>query len=246
MPPPVALAAKVLAPNHRLLKMSSLQENWFAVMGFASAPWIDADRLKERYLELTKRARGGRHLENFDGVLAKTKNSPETAQPPKDGDQAVINRAWQILKNDADRLAHFLELETGRDVRQKREAPEDLIPLFMQLVPLFQKADQTLRAIREESSPILKAKRHLDASPLLAGLSEASEKISALLLENQNRLRKIDRLWRQLSANSENFAKPPTNRSDLLKELQEICLSFSFLQRWQNQLAEKIFQLTPD
>ena len=228
--------------------MSRPPENWFAVMGFARAPWIDADQLKERYLELIKRAHGGRHLENFDGALAKTENSPEIAQPPKDGDQAAINRAWQTLKNDADRLAHFLELETGRDVRQKREAPERLIPLFMQLGPLFQQADQSLRKIREEISPILKAKHHLDAGPLLAGLSDASEKIFDLLLENQNRLRKADRLWRQLSVktNSENFAKPPPNRSELLKELQEVCLSFSFLQRWQNQIAEKIFQLTPD
>ena len=228
--------------------MSRPSENWFAVMEFARAPWIDADQLKERYLELTKRAHGGRRLENFDGALAKTENSPETAQPPKDGDQAGINRAWQTLKNDADRLAHFLELETGLDVRQKREAPEHLIPLFMQLGPLFQQADQTLRTIREESSPILKAKRHLDASPLLVGLSDALEKISAILLENQNRLREADRLWRRLPAktNSENFAKPPKNRSDLLKELQDVCLSFSFLQRWQNQIAEKIFQLTPD
>lgn len=228
--------------------MSRPPENWFAVMGFARAPWMDADQLKERYLERTKRAHSGRHSENFDNALAKTENSPETAQPPKDGEQSAINRAWQTLKNDADRLAHFLELETGRDVRQKREAPERLIPLFMLLGPLFQQADQTLRMIREESAPILKAKRHLDAGPLLIGLSEASEKISDLLLENQNRLRKADRLWRQLSVktNSENLAKPSPNRSEILKELQEVCLSFSFLQRWQNQIAEKIFQLTPD
>lgn len=226
--------------------MSRPPENWFAVMGFARAPWIDEGQLKERYLERTKRAHRGRHSENFARALAETKNGTETAQPPKDCDQTAINRAWQALKNDADRLAHFLELETGQDVRQEREAPEHLIPLFMQLGPLFQQADQTLRAIREESSPILKAKRHLDASPLLAELSEASEKISDLLLESQNRLRKADRLWRQLSANSGNFAKPPATRSELLKELQDVCLSFSFLQRWQNHLAEKIFQLTPD
>lgn len=228
--------------------MSRPPENWFAVMGFALAPWIDGDQLKERYLELTKRAHSSRHSENFVGATTETKNRPKTAQPPKDGDQTTINRAWQTLQNDADRLAHFLELETGQDVRQKREAPEHLIPLFTQLGPLFQQADQTLRAIREENSPILKAKRHLDAVLLLTNLSNASEKISALLLENQNRLRKANQLWRQLSAktNSENFAKPLPNRNNLLKELQEVCLSFSFLQRWQNQISEKIFQLTPD
>lgn len=212
--------------------MSRPPENWFAVMGFARAPWIDEGQLKERYLERTKRAHSGRHSENFARA------------------QASINRAWQTLKNDADRLAHFLELETGQDVRQEREAPERLIPLFMLLGPLFQKVDQTLRTIREESSPILKAKRHLDAGPLLAGLSDASEKISALLLENQSRLRKAHRLWRQLSAKThlENpvNAKPPAARTHLLKELQDVCLSFSFLQRWQNQIAEKIFQLAPD
>ena len=212
--------------------MSRSPENWFAVMGFARAPWIDEGQLKERYLERTKRAHSDRHSENFARA------------------QASINRAWQTLKNDADRLAHFLELETGQDVRQEREAPERLIPLFMQIGPLFQQADQTLRAIREESSPILKAKRHLDAGPLLAGLSDASETISALLLENQNRLRKAHRLWRQLSAktNLENpaNAKLPATRNHLLKELQDVCLSFSFLRRWQNQIAEKIFQLAPD
>lgn len=230
--------------------MSRPPENWFAVMGFARAPWIDGDQLKERYLELTKCVHSGRHSENFVGAMPETKNRPKTAQTPKDRAQTDINRAWQTLKNDADRLAHFLELETGRDIRQEREAPEHLIPLFMQLSPLFQQADQTLRMIREESSPILKAKRYLDAGTLLADLSNASEKISALLLENQNRLRKADRLWRQLSVktNSENpaAAKPSTTRNNLLKELQDVCLSFSFLQRWQNQLAEKIFQLTPD
>lgn len=228
--------------------MSRPPKNWFAIMGLARAPWIDGDQLKERYLELTKQAHSGQHLESFDGAMPETKNRPKTAQPPKDHAQTAINRAWQMLKNDADRLAHFLELETCRDVRQKREAPEHLISLFMRLGPLFQQADQTLRAIQEKRSPILKAKRHLEAVPLLADLSDASEKISALLLENQNRLRKADRLWRQLSAktSSENFAKPPTTRNNLLKELQDVCLSFSFLQRWQNRLAEKIFQLTPD
>lgn len=228
--------------------MSRPPENWFAVMGFARAPWIDGDQLKERYLELTKRAHSGRHSENFAGTITETKNGPKTTQPPKDGNQTAINRAWQTLKNDADRLAHFLELETGQDVRQKREAPEHLILLFTQLGPLFQQADQTLRAIREEISPILKAKQHLDAVPLLVNLSDALEKISALLLENQNRLRKANQRWRQLPANSESpaTAKPPATRNNLLKELQDVCLSFSFLQRWQNRLAEKIFQLTPD
>ncbi len=205
-------------------------ENWFAVMGFAPTPWIDSNQLKARYLELAKHSRQNRH-----------QTAPAAAQPSGNPDPSAVNRAWQVLANDTDRLAHFLELETGKDIRQEREAPETLITLFMQLGPLFQQADRAIGAIREETSPILKAKHHLTAGPLLVKLDEASATIAALVSKNQSRLQTAHQSWLELSA-----AENPPARHALLDELQDICRALSFLQRWQDRLAEKNFQLTPN
>jgi len=187
----------------------------FAVLAMQRVPWLDSQQLKDRYLELAKK-------------------------PVSPAELEAVNDAWRVLKDDVARLAHFLELETGKDVRQEREAPRHLIDLFMKLGPLFNQADRLVRSIQEAATPILKAESYLSAQSLSRELSEAAEELTRLIKRQADRLRLAHHNWLELSAEDDTTA-----RESVLKELGGICRSLAFLRRWQNQLAEKQFALTP-
>ena len=181
------------------------QRDHFAVLGLEPSPWIDSGELEERYRERIRKA-------------------AEKAEP--------VHEAMRVLENRARRLAHFLALIAGRDITREREAPDSLTDLFMRMGPLFQETERMLRRIREATSPIARARIHLEAAPLHDRLSRASQEVSRRITAELDRLDTLRPLWnRQPDA--------------LVDQLADICRILLFLQRWQSHLTEKSFQITP-
>ncbi|MCS1408148.1 MAG: Co-chaperone protein HscB [Verrucomicrobia subdivision 3 bacterium] len=202
--------------------------DFFAVLGLPRTPWIDADRLKAHYLEIARQS----HPDQAE--------EPESKQAPNQPDSATVNEAYQVLGNDVTRLVHFLALETGHDTAQERDVPKQLVDVFMGLSPLFHEADQTIQLLRVEQTPILRANHYLSATPLLTSLSDASTKLSALAGVARTHLQTVAQAWLDLPV-SENGQQ----RDAILTDLRDTYRTLSFLQRWQNNIAERSFELTP-
>ncbi len=200
------------------------ERNAFAILGIAKSPWIDPAEIKERYLEAAKKA----HPDKQEGPP----NTVGGSEPMS----TEVNEAFKILENDATRIAHLVKLETGSDLSQSRQVPEDLVDLFMTLSPLFHEADQLIRALKSAESPMLKARHFLTASPLTSKLSAIQEQLNERLQSVQAKLKEVHHLW----------IKPePQEKSELLDTLTQIHSTLSYVQRWRDTINEKSFELTP-
>lgn len=192
----------------------------FAVLQLKRGPWIDPDTLKERYLRAAKDA----HPDQQDT----TDTSPETA--------TAINEAHKILSNEAARLAHFILLETGRDITQDRQVPNSQVELFMQLSPLFQQCDRLIRDLKSADSNILKARHYMAANPILQSLTEIQDKINQTLQTSRAQLKALNESW---------LSSPTTEQASLISEIASHYGTLSYLQRWRDTIEEKSFELTP-
>jgi len=197
----------------------------FAILGFDRNPWLDPQELKDRYVQRAKEA----HPDH------KTESSESAGQ-----EAASINQAFKTLENSATRIAHFLILETGRDVTQDRNVPEELISLFMDLGPLFQQADQLILKVKNETSQILRARHFMAASPLLTKLSNIQSGIVASLQSSEEKAKEVQKAW----LNKE-LRQDPKSRQEILQALTKIYGTISFSQRWLDTINEKSFELTP-
>lgn len=190
----------------------------FQVFGFKATPFLDPDVLHETYLELVKIAH------------------PDRQEGSKDR-AAIINKARRILENDVSCLESFLILETGENPNRDRSVPESLISFFMQIEPIFKKADQSIQSLKRETSPILRAAHFEDASPLLSSLSTIGDQLSQQLQTEKKRVAQIGRVWKS--------GVDESDRASVLKSLCQTYRTMSFLQRWIHKTNEKHFDLTP-
>jgi curved DNA-binding protein CbpA len=198
----------------------------FAILGLDRSLWIDPQDLKDRYVQRAKEA----HPDH--------KTEPSDAEA--DEKAASINQAFKILENSATRIAHFLILETGHDVTQDRNVPEELISLFMDLGPLFQQADQLIHKVKNETSQILRARHFMAASPLLTKLSNIQSGIVDSLQTIEKKVKELQEAW----LNKE-LRQDPKSRQEILQGLTKIYGTISFSQRWLDTISEKSFELTP-
>ncbi len=192
----------------------------FAILGLDRGPWIEPDKLQEHYLKAVKDA-------HPDQNQSESTSSDDAAQ---------INEAHQVLANPANRLAHFVQLETEQDITKSRQVPEPLVELFMRLGPLFQQCDQLIRNIKEADSNILKARQFVAAGPVLQSLNEIQEQINQTLQASHGRLKSLHENW---------ISSKAPDRTQLLNAMGSEYGTLSYLQRWRDTINEKTFELTP-
>jgi DnaJ-domain-containing protein 1 len=212
---------------HSQPKSETLSDS-FAILGFDRNPWLDPQELKDRYVQRAKEAHPDHKIDT------------ENSESESGQEAASINQAFKTLENSATRIAHFLILETGHDVTQDRNVPEELISLFMDLGPLFQQADQLIRKVKNETSQILRARHFIAASPLLTKLSNIQSGIVASLQSSEEKAKEVQKAW----LNKE-LRQDPKSRKEILQALTKIYGTISFSQRWLDTINEKSFELTP-
>ena len=198
----------------------------FAIFELERGPWVDQELLKERYVEAAKQAHPDHQPQG------------ETASDAADDRAAAINLAWRTLENPATRVAHFLQLETGQDVTQNRNVPDEIVPLFMELGPLLQEADQSIRKLKAESSAILKSRLFLASSDLMTKLSDIQSKIQQQLVKADSTLGQAHSRWIASDTSEQ-------DQTQILQTAAQLYPIVSFLQRWRDTIAEKSFELMP-
>ena len=170
----------------------------FAVLGIPRAAWVDAEELKTRFHKLS----AARH--------------PDAAG----GDGAAfteLNAAWQTLRESAECLRHFLELEHPDALASAGQTPAQLADLFMDIAAFRQAAQKFAAKYSAATSPLTKAVLEAERITLHSRLATLAANVEARTTHGVTTLR---------------------NAGTQPEQLATLHASLVFLAKWTTQLAE--------
>ena len=202
--------------------------DFFALLGQPRQPWLDEDALKAVFHEQSSTL----HPDRFH-------NADDAARAEAGRAYAELNSAYQCLREPKDRLAHLIELESGRKPGGIQSVPAEAMELFAQVGQLCRETDAFLAERAQATSPMLKVRQ------FERGL-EWTDKIQSLLSALQERredlcekLRSLNALWGAAPSPDD-----PRRATELpLPALEDIFSRLSYLNRWMAQLQERFTQL---
>jgi DnaJ-domain-containing protein 1 len=193
--------------------------DFFALLGQPRQPWLDEDALKAAFHEKSSIL----HPDRFH-------NAEDAARAEAGRIYAELNSAYQCLREPKDRLAHLIELESGRKPGGIQSVPAEAMELFAQVGQLCRETDAFLAESAKATSPMLKVRqfeRGLEwtdkIQALMRSLNEQREELHA-------KLRSMNNSWKGEVAAS-------------LPALGDIHSRLSYLNRWMAQLQERFTQL---
>ena len=196
----------------------------FALLKEPRRPWLDADSLKQKFLALSANA----HPDKIHSA-SESKKSDATKQ------FAELNAAYNCLLEPKLRLLHLLELELGAKPKDIQQIPTALADLFAEIAAVCHKADGFLAEKSKVTSPLLQVQLFERAQDWIEQLNSLQRKLNELHETLTDELKSLDEKW------IENDLKA---RGDLLKKLDELYRLFGYFNRWNNQIQERVVQLT--
>lgn len=149
--------------------------DYFALLQQPRKPWLDPEKLKDKYHQLTITAHPDRQ-------------SP--ASP--DSDFAGINEAYRVLLDPRLRLQHLLALE-GIPTTNTGAVPETLSDVFLETGTLIQAIDRLLaRSTTNKLSKALLQSQVLEKQKLMADLLDKLKDMDKIATRN---LKALDQAW---------------------------------------------------
>jgi curved DNA-binding protein CbpA len=198
--------------------------DYFALLNEPRRPWLDADLLKQKFLALSADA----HPDKI--------HSASDAEKSIAGKQfAVINAAYNCLLEPKSRLLHLLELELGTKPKDIQQIPPALADLFAEIAAACHKADAFLAEKSKVTSPLLQVQMFERAQDWIEKLNSLQRKLNELRGKLSDDLKSLDAKW---------ITNNPETRGDLLKRLEELYRLSGYFNRWNNQIQERVVQLT--
>jgi curved DNA-binding protein CbpA len=149
--------------------------DFFAVLGEARQPWLDLEKLEERYRELSLTS----HPDRSTVVIA--------------GDEsfAAVNEAYRVLKDPKQRIQHLLQLEEY-ELGRENSPPQSLLPLFSQIGDFIARATKLWQRRGEHQNALAKSVLHAE---ILASQRE----VETLLTDAKTLLRQAEETTRSLN-----------------------------------------------
>ena len=202
--------------------------DFFALLAEPRRPWLDADALKARFLQLSTAV----HPDRFH-------NAPEAEKAEVVQRYSELNAAYQCLSDPKDRLLHLLTLELGAKPKDVQRIPPGTADLFTEVGQLCREADAFLAERAQVVSPMLKVQlfqRGLEWADQINALQQkVNSRRDALFAELQS----LIRLWDAAPAPGSlvRAAELP------LERLEQIYRVLSYVSRWTEQLQERAVQL---
>ena len=193
--------------------------DYFALLDEPRKPWIDTGLLKDKFKEMSARY----HPDKFPQATPEERERISARY-------AELNAAYQCLSHTRDRLLHLIELETGKPPSDVQRIPPGTSDLFMQIGQTCAQAAAFLEKQPQTDSPILKAKRFVEQM-------EWTDKLTDFQNQLQGISDKLEEELKRMNTDMENGAPLP------LERLEEIYRSTSYINRWTDQIREKIVQL---
>jgi len=200
----------------------------FALFGEPRRPWLDPERVREKFLALSALV----HPDRFH-------NAPESERTDATRRFADLNTACQILRDPKDRLQHLLELELGRPPGQVRPIDEQSMGWFTEVGQLCRSADELLDAQAARKSPLLKIQFVERGFELAERLNELQTRLGRRRNALEEELRSLNPVWEAAPSPGS-----PARTAALPGErLERLFQDFSYLRRWSQQLQERIVRL---
>ncbi|HEY3763387.1 MAG TPA: DnaJ domain-containing protein [Verrucomicrobiae bacterium] len=197
--------------------------DYFALLEQPRRPWLDSAAIKQRFLALSAPI----HPD-------KLHSAPETDRVTAAKQFSNLNAAHACLSEPKSRLLHLLELETGTPPPNLQQIPNSLVELFAKVATLCKQADSFLAEKNANTSPLLAVQFFEHAQEWISRLDALKNKLGVLRQRLDDELRSLDATW----MGSDTAARPK-----LLPEIERLYRLFSYFNRWNNQVQERIVQL---
>ena len=193
--------------------------DYFALLDEPRKPWIDTGLLKDKFMEMSARS----HPDKFPQATPEERERISARY-------TELNAAYQCLSHTRDRLLHLIELETGKPPLDVQRIPPGTSDLFMQIGQTCAQAAAFLEKQPQTDSPILKAKRFVEQMEWTDKLTELQDRLNEISS-------KLEEELKHMNTDLDNGAPLP------LERLEEIYRSASYINRWTDQIREKLVQL---
>lgn len=133
----------------------------FATLGIARAPWVDAEDVKERFFRM------GAAVHPDSGGTAEA--------------FARVNSAWLALRDPAECLRHYLELEHPSLLARASQTPAELGDLFMDIAALRQRVQALAAKLAAAPSPLARSLLEAERQAAKGRIAALSGQTHALL-----------------------------------------------------------------
>lgn len=191
--------------------------DYFALLQFPRAPWLEAATVNDRFLELSRPVHPD-HVHNLPPEQLAAANKAF----------ADLNLAAATLRESKERVQHLLELETGAASQATQNIPAELIDLFAKIGQSCRAIDQFLAERARASSPILQAQLFAQGLDWTDRLTALQQEVASLKERAEQELQRIAAAWPE--------SKP-------IDDLRALAHRFAMIARWESQLKERFATL---
>lgn len=206
------LNAGLARPDSPALDRYALRvTDFFQLLGLARKPWLDAEDVKARFLELSAAA----HPDRAHGGGGAGEANKRFAE---------LNAAAACLREPRDRLNHLLELETGEARAATANLSKESMEFFPRVASVLREADGLIAERARVVSPMLQAQ-------LFALGLDLTERVEALQREVGEMRGRADAQLQEISA------RWPASKP--IARLRELAHTYATLLRWETQLRER-------
>ena len=196
----------------------------FALLNEPRRPWLDADALKQKFFALSANLHPDRiHSASESDKAAATKKFTE------------LNAAFNCLAEPKLRLLHLLELELGTKPKDIQTIPAALADLFAEVANSCRNADVFLVEKNKATSPLVQVQLFERGQDWVEKLNVLQRKLNELREQLTDKLKSLDAQW--ISADI-------VSRREILPKLEELYRLFGYFNRWNNQIQERVVQLS--
>jgi DnaJ-domain-containing protein 1 len=197
--------------------------DYFTLLDEPRRPWLETDLLKQKFLTLSSSI----HPDKISSANETEKNLASKKF-------AELNAAYNCLAEPKLRLLHLLELELGAKPKDIQQIPNSLADLFAEVANVCKSADSFLVKKSQATSPLLQVQ-------LFERGHDWIEKLNALQ-KNLNDLR--EKILAELKSLDAKWMADKNARTESLRKLEELYRLFSYFNRWNNQIQERVVQLS--
>jgi len=198
--------------------------DYFVLLNEPRRPWLDPDSLKKKFLALAASLHPDR-----------SHNADELEKAGANRRYAELNTACNCLAEPKLRLRHLLELELGAKPKDVQLIPAALADLFAEVVTTCRNADVFLAEKDKATSPLLQVGLFKRAQEWIERLNDLRKKLNGLHEQLTGELKLLDAKWTATGAAA---------HGEILPKLEELYRLFSYFNRWNSQIQERIVRLT--
>ncbi|HZL79830.1 MAG TPA: hypothetical protein VFC17_13420 [Candidatus Limnocylindrales bacterium] len=198
--------------------------DYFALLNEPRRPLLDADLLKQKFLALASDAHPDR-----------AHNASESEKAEVTQRYAQLNAAYNCLAEPKLRLLHLLELELGAKPKDIQTIPAALADLFAEVATTCRNTDTFLTEKSKVTSPLLQVQIFERGQDWVEKLNVLQRKLNELREKLTNELKSLDAQWISYDAGL---------RREILPKLEELYRLFGYFNRWNNQIQERVVQLS--